>query len=264
MNFTCCDKVSIITPLYNSERFLMATIESVVNQSYKNWEMIIVDDCSCDASMEIAHEMSRKDGRIRCVKLAENSGAAVARNKAIEMAEGRFVAFLDADDIWFPNKLERQISFMLDNDVSLSYSSYEKINECGDFLGVVGVPTKISYRELLKTCYIGCLTSIYDTKYFGKVFMPLIRKRQDFALWLSLLKRVDCAYGIKEPLAQYRVHSNSISSNKAKASVYTWRVYREVEQLPFYKCCYFFSHYAFRGLLRTKFPSVALFLKIMH
>lgn len=257
-------KVTIVTPIYNSFSFLSETIDSVASQSISDWELILVDDCSEDGSYELACDYAKKDSRIRVFRLEKNSGAAVARNTAIKMATGRFIAFLDADDIWLPSKLEKQLRFMLENKVPFSFSDYEKIDESGHVFGYVGVPERVSYHQLLKTCYIGCLTAMYDTEYFGKVYMPEVRKRQDFSLWLQLLKKVDFAWGIKEPLAQYRVHSNSISANKLNASKFTWQVYRNVERLPLVQSAYYFSHYAVRGVLRKHFPSLAKLLGVMH
>ncbi len=248
---------SIISPLFNSSKYLRESVLSVQNQTWTSWELILVDDCSTDGSLELALELAEADSRIRVIALEENSGAAVARNSAINIAKGRYVAFLDTDDLWLPKKLETQLFFMRRNKVVFCYAAYDKINENGDRLGHVGVPSSISYDKLLKTCVIGCLTAVYDTDYFGKILMPLIRKRQDFGLWLRLLKKVDCAYGIQEPLAQYRISPNSISSNKLGAASYTWRLYREVEQLGYLKSIYYFTHYALRGLLRNKFPVFA-------
>ncbi|MHA6964796.1 glycosyltransferase family 2 protein [Zobellella denitrificans] len=257
-------RFSIVTPVHNGALFLSKAIDSVLMQTISDWEMLLVDDCSSDNSVEIINAYVNKDSRIKLIQLHENSGSAVARNAAIEKANGRFIAFLDADDIWFPNKLEKQSAFMLDNKVYFSFSEYEKIDEFGNVFGDVGVPEKITYHHLLKTCYIGCLTAMYDTYYFGKVYMPEVRKRQDFSLWLKLLKQVDYAWGIKESLAQYRVHSSSISANKLNASKYTWQVYRNVEKLPLLQSIYYFSHYAVRGVLRKYFPSVAKLLGVMH
>ena len=256
--------VSIVTPIYNCSDFIGGAIESVVEQSFQSWEMILVNDCSTDNSLAIAERYAAQDERIKVVELPVKSGAAFARNKAISMAKGRYIAFLDADDRWLPCKLEKQIYFMQENEVPFSYTEYEKINSDGNVCGYIGVPEKVSYSELLKTCYIGCLTAIYDTNYFGKVYMPEVRKRQDFALWLQLLKKVDFAYGVKESLAQYRVHSGSMSSNKLNASKYTWKVYREVEKLSFLKSVYFFSHYAVRGVLRKNYSRLAKRLRVLH
>lgn len=257
-------KISIIIPMYNSSAFLKDAVDSVLAQSVENWELILVDDSSTDSSYELACCYAENDERIKCVRLMKNSGAAVARNVAIKKAAGRFIAFLDADDIWLPNKLEKQLGFMIENKIPFSFSGYEKVDEFGNVFGYVGVPEKVSYSELLKTCYIGCLTAMYDTEYFGKVYMPEVRKRQDFSLWLQLLKKVDYAWGIKEPLAQYRIHSNSISANKLNVFKYTWRVYRDVEKLSLLKSFYYFSHYAIRGLLRKKCPRLARIVGVMH
>jgi len=255
--------VSIMTPSHNCSGFISETIHSVLSQTFTNWEMVIVDDCSTDNSVEVIQSFVEQDSRIKLIQLSENSGAAVARNTAIEAAQGRYIAFLDSDDLWVPEKLEKQLAFMKEKNCPFSFSAYEKINEVSELMGQVGVPSRVTYHTLLKTCVIGCLTSIYDTSYFGKVDMPLIRKRQDFGLWLKLLKRVDFACGINEPLAQYRVHENSISANKVSVAVYTWRLYRDVERLNLFKASYYFAHYAIRGILRTKTPKLARLLGIM-
>lgn len=255
--------VSIITPSYNAEKYLVHTIESVLAQTYQNWEMLIVDDCSPDNANQLIKSYAAKDSRIKLIKLEHNSGAAVARNKAIALAEGRFIAFLDSDDRWLPHKLETQLNFMQRNNVAFSYAAYEKLNEQGEVVGVVGVPDKVSYKELLKTCVIGCLTAIYDAEKIGKVYMPLIRKRQDFGLWLRILKKEPYAYGVQEVLGQYQLRADSISANKASAAKYTWRLYRDVEGLNKITALYYFSFYAVNGVLRTKLPRIARFLGVL-
>lgn len=247
-------KVSIITPLYNCSDFLEQTIKSVLAQTYENWEMIMVDDCSTDNSLEIAKEYASKDRRIKIIELTENSGAAVARNTAIEAATGRFIAFLDSDDIWLPEKLEKQVMFMQNNNIAFSYTAYEKMTEDGIVFGKNYIPKKVNYKTLLKTNIIGCLTAMYDTHKLGKVYMPLIRKRQDFGLWLRILKKEPYAFGIQEILGQYRLRSGSISSNKRSAAKFTWRLYRVVEKLNLLQASYYFVHYAINGVLRTKLP----------
>jgi len=255
--------VSIITPAHNSAQFISETIQSVLNQSISDWEMIIVDDYSTDNSVEIIQAFVEQDSRIKLIQLSENSGAAVARNTAIEAAQGRYIAFLDSDDLWLPDKLEKQLAFMQAHNYPFTYAAYDKIDENGQVFGHIGVPDKVTYSDLLKTCSIGCLTAMYDTQYLGKVYMPLIRKRQDFGLWLKLLKKTDYAYGINETLAQYRVRTDSISANKANAAKFTWRLYREVEGLNLMKASYYFSHYAVRSLLRTKAPGLARMLGVL-
>ena len=160
--------VSIITPSYKSEKFISQTIESVLGQTYQNWEIIIVDDVSPDNSNKIIEEYSKKDSRIKLIKLEKNSGAAVARNIAIEESKGRYIAFLDADDIWKPEKLEKQIEFMRKNNYAFTYTAYEKVDENGVVFGKIGVPLKVSYNQLLRTCVIGCLTAVYDREKLAK------------------------------------------------------------------------------------------------
>jgi len=249
--------VSIITPLYNSAEFVEDTLNSVLMQTSINWEMILVDDVSSDNSIEIIQSFINQDSRIKLIKLEANSGAAVARNVGIEAAQGRYIAFLDSDDLWAPDKLEKQLAFMGANNYPFTYAAYEKIDEHGVVFGHVGVPERVAYSDMLKVCSIGCLTAIYDTEYFGKVFMPLILKRQDFGLWLKLLKHVDYAYGMDGFLGRYRVHAGSISANKINVAQYTWRLYRDVEHLHLIKAMYYFTHYAVRSLLRVKAPGLA-------
>jgi|SRR5690554_2036573 len=249
--------VSIITPSYNAEKYLARTIESVLGQTFQDWEMIIVDDQSPDNANQLIEQYCQQDGRIKLLHLEKNSGAAVARNTAIEAAKGRYIAFLDSDDLWLPDKLEKQVQFMLDQDIAFSFSAYEKIDETGNVFGTVGVPKKTGYHDLLKTCSIGCLTAMYDVEKLGKVYMPANTKREDFATWLAILKQVDYAYGMPDVLAQYRVYASQSSAKKAKMAKENWRLYRDIEQLGMFKSAYYFAHYAVRGVLRTKFPNLA-------
>jgi len=244
--------VSIITPSYKSEKFISETIKSVLFQTYKNWEMIIVDDCSPDNSNEIIEEYCKKDSRIKLIKLEKNSGPAVARNRAIKEAKGRYIAFLDADDLWKPEKLEKQLLFMNENNLAFTYSSYDLIDEDNSDIGTFITKETITYEDMLKTCSVGCLTAIYDTEKLGKVYMPLIRKRQDYGLWLKILKKIGRTKGIVEPLAIYRIRKDSVSSNKIKAAQYQWKIYREVEKLNFFQSIYYFIHYAFNGVIKYK------------
>lgn len=250
------DLVSVITPSYNAQRYIVRTIESVLSQTYQNWEMIVVDDCSPDNANELIEQYVVKDKRIKLIKLDKNGGAAVARNKAIEFAQGRYIAFLDSDDRWLPYKLERQIAFMQEQNIALSYTAYEKFCEQGQSVGVMCARHKVSYRDMLKSNYIGCLTAMYDVQKLGKIYMPLIRKRQDWGLWLRILKQVPYAYGLNEVLAQYQLRGDSISADKKQAALFTWKLYREVEKLGFVQASYFFVHYAANGILRAKFASL--------
>ncbi|WP_415883481.1 glycosyltransferase family 2 protein [Neptuniibacter sp. QD34_54] len=248
--------VSIITPVYNSSKYIENCIESVKKQDYTEWEHIFVDDCSTDNSVALIEQYACDDSRIKILKLDSNSGPAVARNLAIREAKGRFIAFLDSDDQWLPHKLQRQISFMLNQNVDFCFSSYVQIDGNGREQAIVKAPESVSYNRLLKKNVIGCLTAIYDTKSLGKVYMPLIRKRQDFGLWLKILKKTDKAHSISEPLAKYRVHELSVSANKRSAATYTWKLYREIEHLSLPYACYCFICYALEGLYRSKLSSL--------
>ena len=255
--------VSIITPTYNSALTIEATIESVIAQSYSQWQMIIVDDASIDDTVEIIKQWQAKDARITLIQLDNNLGAAVARNIAIRQAKGRYIAFLDSDDCWKTEKLNKQIDFMQSKNAGLSFTAYKKINDIGQHIGYVGVPTTVSYKNLLKSNVIGCLTAIYDTNKIGKVYMPEIRTRHDYGLWLDILKhRTTVAYGLNEVLATYLVRSDSISSNKKKAALNTFKLYRDIEKLGNVKSVYYFCHYVLRGLIKSKFPKLAFILKL--
>lgn len=220
--------VSIITPTYNSGEFIAETIDSILSQSYKNWELLITDDCSKDNTIEIIEQYIKEDRRIKLFKLEKNSGAGVARNNSISKAQGRYIAFCDSDDRWYPEKLERQLLFMQKLGCDFSYSSYLTCTEEGENNGIIVCPKQITFNSNLKDCKIGCLTAIYDTQKIGKIYMPLIRKRQDWGLWMKVLKECKIGYGIKEPLAIYRLCNNSISSNKKSLIKYNIGVYQEV------------------------------------
>jgi glycosyltransferase involved in cell wall biosynthesis len=244
--------VSIVMPLFNSSGFMSRAIDSVFAQTYKDWELIIIDDCSNDGSYEIAYEYAKKDKRVKLIRQTENKGSAVTRNLGIENAKGRFIAFLDSDDIWVSQKLEKQIKFMLNNEAVLSYTAYQKMDERGNLGGVIYVPPKVSYTDILKSNRIGCSTAIYDTEKLGKLYMPNIRRRQDHGLWLKILKIGYTAYGIDEPLTLYRIRQDSISGNKIKTLKDQWRIYREIEQLSLLKSIYYFTHYAYNGFKKYR------------
>ena len=232
--------VSIITPSYNSADFITDTIEAILKQTYPHWELLITDDCSTDNSVEIIEEYARKDARIKLLKLEKNCGAGVCRNKSIETAKGRYIAFCDSDDVWMPQKLEKQLEFMEKMDCALSYSSYMVMNESGDVYGIVVSPKKIDFVSLKRDCGIGCLTAMYDTGKTGKMYMPPIRKRQDWGMWLEILAKCKVAYGIKEPLAYYRIRSGSISNNKFALVKHNINVYRTILKFSTLKAYLFF------------------------
>lgn len=242
------EKVSVITPSYNSEKYIAQTIESVQNQTYENWEMIIVDDCSSDRTCEIVEEFAKADPRIQLLRQEENAGAGRARTRAMQASEGRFIAYLDADDIWLPEKLEKQVAFMLEHKCSFSCTSYEVINDEGQRLNKnVYMLPKVNYvgfltNNLLQTVGIMVDTSAVDKKH---LVMPDIRRRQDAATWLQILKAGHDCYGLDEILAQYRRAENSLSSNKVKAVKGVWSLYRDIEKLSLPFSCYCFVRYAF-------------------
>lgn len=244
--------VSIVTPVYKAEKFIRETIESVQAQTYKNWEMLLVNDQSPDNSVEIIHEYVEMDSRIKLLHLKENSGAAIARNTAIENSNGRYIAFLDSDDLWHPEKLSRQVRFMQESQTHFSFTGYELMNETSEKTGkIVRVPESIDYNGLLKNTIIGCLTVMLDKQAIGKIEMVNIRTRQDFVLWLDILKRGHKAYGLDEVLAYYRKVEGSISSNKYKAAKRNWEVYRKIEKLPLPKAIYCFVSYAYHGFKKS-------------
>ncbi|MED5526641.1 MAG: glycosyltransferase family 2 protein [Pseudomonadota bacterium] len=242
--------VSVIMPSYNSEITIKDSVQSVINQSYDNWELLITDDCSSDDTLRIIQELAQKDKRINFFSLPENGGAGKARNNSISEAKGRFIAFLDADDIWFPDKLEHQIDFMLKNDVALSYTGYQKFDSRGE-QGVIKPPISITYKKLLYGNVIGCLTAIYDTAKVGKRFMPLIRKRQDMALWLDILKDVGFAQALPDVYAKYRTDTG-MTVNKWKVLSYQWQLYRNVLKISFPNSLKYFLCYAFNGFIKAK------------
>lgn len=244
-------EVSIITPLYNAAHTIEETIKSVQAQTFNDWELLLVDDCSSDETVETVKKIIGSDSRIKLICRKWNAGPAVTRNRGIQEAQGRFIAFLDADDLWHHDKLQIQIDFMKKQDCGLSYTSYQKINRDGKKMGVIHVPCQVSYIGLLKTNSIGCLTAVYDTDIFGKVYMPNISKRQDLGLWLRIMKLKTKGLGIDNVLAYYRTGSqNTVSANKILAAKYQWRIYREIEQLGFFESMVYFMIYSVKGFLK--------------
>lgn len=243
--------VSIITPVYNCEKLISETIDCVLSQTYNNWEMILVDDCSPDKSANIINEYAKKNKRIKYIKLDENSGAAVARNVALKNSKGRFIAYLDADDLWKKEKLEKQVHYMLNNNYAFTCTDYEKIDEDGNSLNkIIKIPKKVNYNLFLRNTIIQTVGVMVDTKLTGKeiLVMPNIRRRQDAATWCQLLKAGFDCYEVPENLSYYRVVSNSLSSNKLKAIKMNWYWYRKIEKLPLWKATYCFIGYAFNGV----------------
>ncbi len=240
-------KVSIITASHNCEKYIANTIRSVQAQTYQNWEMIIVDDCSIDKTCKIIEKFSSTDSRIRLIRQKKSTGAGAARTKSMQGSTGRFIAYLDADDIWKPNKLERQVQFMLHNGYAFTCSSYEIIDDAGNKMGKeIHMLPKVDYIGFLKNNLLQTVGIMVDTEKVDKelLVMPNIKVRQDAATWLQILRAEYDCYGLDEILAEYRRRKGSLSSNKIKAAKGVWRLYRDVEHLPFLFSCYCFVRYA--------------------
>lgn len=247
------DLVSIITPTYNCGKFIAETIESVIDQSYANWEMIIVDDCSKDNTKEVVEEYMKKDNRIKYHLLDKNSGAAVSRTKAMELAKGKYIAFLDSDDLWPKNKLEKQIKFMEDNNYNFTCTDYEQIDEKGNSLNkIIKTKKKTNYNGVLLTCPVGNSTVMYNVEALGKFEVPNIRKRNDDALWLQILKKEEYIYGMDEVLMKYRIRENSISSNKLELVKYHWILYRDIEKLSIPRSAFHIGVWGFLKVFKIK------------
>ena len=228
--------VSVIMPTYNCGRFIRESIRSVLAQTYKNWELIIVDDCSTDNTATIVSSFN--DKRIRYYHNEHNSGAAVTRNKALQEAYGLWIAFLDSDDLWLPTKLEKQLTFMQQNDYVFSYHTYEEIGENGNPLNrMVSGPRHITYRGMQAYCWLGCLTVMYRRDIMPDLQIPDIRKNNDYAMWLLLGKQADC-YLLPETLAYYRRRSGSIS-HQSYFTLIKWhyRLFRIMGQGWFVALC---------------------------
>lgn len=207
--------ISIITPCYNCEQYIAETIESVLAQTYTNWEMLITDDCSNDQSPEILNSYAQRDKRINIIRHEQNWGAAKARNSAIELSQGEYIAFLDSDDLWTPQKLEKQLSFMQKECCDFSFTRYEHIDETGTPLGKTAkVINKLTYRQMMFHDFVGCLTVMYKQNLNNKIYSPDLRNCNDYALFLKILKHTKNAMGYNENLAKYRIVKNSLSRNK--------------------------------------------------
>lgn len=240
--------VSVITPAYNCEKYIDECINSVINQTYTKWEMIIVNDRSTDNTKSIVEEYVKKDGRIKLYNKENNEGVAAARNKAIEMSNGRFIAFLDSDDQWKPTKLERQISFMLDNDYGFTFTSYEILNNksLNKKKKIFHAPESISYKQYLKNTIIGCLTVILDKKKLGVIRVET-GHLEDVLTWMKYLKTGHVAYGINENLAIYRVAENSVSSNKLKNAIRYYECLRRRQNLSVLNSVYYQLGYMYNA-----------------
>lgn len=244
------DLVSIITPTFNSEKFISETISSVLNQTYANWEMIIVDDCSSDKTLEIITKFANSDSRIKSFQLEKNFGAGIARNKALEFADGKYIAFLDADDLWKPEKLEKQIDFIKKYNLKFTFSYYNCVDENGKSLNkIIQAPVNLTYKQLFYCNFIGNLTGIYDASFFGKIPISSTRKRQDWILWLTILKQIKTAKPVPESLAFYRIRQDSISATKTSLLKHNFNIYRNFHKKNVLVSCFFMVGFLFSQLV---------------
>lgn len=242
------DLVSIIMPTYNCGKFIERTIDSIINQTYDNWELIIVDDCSSDNTEEVMKKY-KNDKRVNYVKLEKNSGAAVARTESMKRANGNYMAFLDSDDLWYPEKLEKQLKFMKENNYDFTCTAYEQIDENDELLNkIIRTKTKANYNRILLDCPVGNSTVMYNVDSLGKFEVPNIRKRNDDALWLQIIKKAKYIYGYDEILMKYRIRQNSISSNKLSLVKYHWQLYRKIEHLSIIRSVF---HICYWGVIKV-------------
>lgn len=245
--------VSIVVPVYNAEQFISDTIKTVKDQSYKNWELLLIDDSSQDDSVKIIKKHTRKDKRIKLLRQPKNQGAAKARNRGISVAKGRYIAFLDADDLWHPNKLSIQVEFAQKNNYAFTFTGYEFADEKGSPLGkIADIPGRISHKEALKKSYISTITVLIDTEKIKKNDMSMkdYSIGEDITTWWKLLETYGDAHGIQKPLAYYRRTKGSLSADKIAAAKGRWYLYRKHKKFGFIKSGYYFLHYIHNAIKR--------------
>lgn len=255
--------VSVIMPLYNAVAFVAAGIASVQAQTFSDWELIVADDGSTDDSAAIVARLAAADPRIRLLPSLGNQGTGPARNRAIAAATGRYIAFLDADDLWHPGKLATQIGWMQAAGHPLTFTAYTRHNLATDARVMIGVPSRVTRNELLLTNVIGCSTVIYDAAHFGPRAMPALKRRQDFAFWLQLLESTPFAAGLPIALTIYRQHADSVSSSKSAAARSTWQLYSRHLGLSRGRAVWSFLNYSLRGFLRHRAPGLARRLNLL-
>lgn len=246
--------VSIVTPVYNVEKYIVETMDCVRAQTFQDWELILVEDCGTDHTLEVIRNYLQETGetRIRLVCQEQNGGAARARNRGVKEAAGRYIAYVDADDLWEPEKLQHQIAFMEKHDAAFSFTGYEFADENGKGLGkIVRVPESIDYKEALKNTTIFTSTVMFDTEKIAKTELEMpIMKSEDTALWWRVLRQGYLAYGLNENLVKYRRPGKSLSSNKLEAIRRIWNLYRKAEGLSMIKSAWYFCYWAVRAVKR--------------
>lgn len=241
--------VSIIMPAYNAARFIRQSIQSILQQSFQDWELLVTDDASTDNTPQILEQAAREDARIRIFLQTQNQGPGAARNHSLSHARGRYLAFLDSDDLWLPHKLEKQLPFMQKQQAAFTFASYSLINQQGEDLHkTIHAPASITYRQYLRNTIIGCLTVMIDREKTGPVVMPDMKTSQDMATWLDILRNGIIGHGMPEVLAQYRIVDGSNTSSKWKSAMDVWRVYRQHEGLSLPASCFNFAGYCFNAI----------------
>lgn len=242
-------KVSVIMPAYNAEKYLPEAIRSVQAQTYSDWELVICDDCSKDNTYQIALDFAQDDARIKVIKNEVNSGVAQTRNHALDRAIGEYIAFLDSDDLWLPDKLQKQLDFMRDKTCVLSYTAYQNFSDdTGQKGKVVPAKEKMTAKQIYGDTSIGCLTVLVNRQQIGAFHMPLLKHTEDNCTWQEILSRGYDAYGLNEVLALYRVGNVSLTCSKKKAAMQQWETYRKHYKFSVVKSAYYFLQYAVNAL----------------
>lgn len=245
-------KISIITPLFNAREFIKETIESVLLQTYTNWELIFIDDCSTDDTAKIIESYCAKDDRMKLIKHKTNKGVAASRNTALDFATGEYIAFLDGDDLWLPNKLKIQLDFMENNRCVLTYTGYQKyFSKYQKYGKIIKVPKKMTYNSIFYNTSIACLTVMVNRELSGPFKMPNLTHTEDLCTWQLILRNKYIAFGINENLALYRVHSNSLTGNKFVSMKKQWNTYREFYGFSIFKSFVYFVGYGFNVIKRN-------------
>ena len=244
-------KISVITPAYNAEKYISQTIESVKAQTFSDWEMIIVDDASKDNTYTVASQFAEQDERIRVIKQPTNSGVAAARNAALDAATGDYIAFLDSDDLWMPEKLEKQYKFMENNNFALTYTMYQKFGDSEKKCGkVIKVPKQMTYKKIFGNTSIACLTVMVNRKLVGDFKMPNLNHTEDQCTWQEILSRGYKAYALNENLALYRESGGSLTGDKKAAAIKQWHTYRQYHKFSVPKSAYYFCCYALNAIIK--------------
>lgn len=243
--------ISIITPAFNAEKYIEDTIESVLAQTYQNWEMLIVDDCSVDNTVQMVEKYCAMDLRIKLIRHSKNQGVAATRNTALAQAKGAYIAFLDSDDMWLPMKLETQYSYMEKNDFAITYTAYQKyVSETNEKGKIIIVPAEMTQKTVLYNTAIACLTVMINREQVGDFQMPLLNHSEDQCTWRTILLRGYTAHGLNENLALYRISSNSMTAKKCSAAKRQWMVYRKYYDFSVVKSCVYFISYALHAVIK--------------